>query len=113
MNIRQMLAAVACVAAFSGGAQAGDLEAVISGDHRTESYVARDKYRHPAETLSFFGIEPDMTVVEISPGGGWYTEILAPYLKDKGTFYAAHFPADSNVGYYQRSLKAFKEKLAR
>ncbi|AMX02804.1 class I SAM-dependent methyltransferase [Microbulbifer thermotolerans] len=112
MNIKQILAAVLCSAAFAGAAQANDLEPVIAGKHRTEAYVARDKYRHPAETLAFFGIAPHMTVVEISPGGGWYTEILAPYLKDKGTFYAAHFPQDSDVGYYQRSLAAFKEKLA-
>src|SRR3546814_6090312 len=48
-----------------------------------------DRYRHPAETLGFFGIRPDMTVVEIWPGGGWYTEILAPYLAKSGTYYAA------------------------
>ena len=44
---------------------------------------ARDQYRHPIETLTFFGIKPDMTVVEIWPGGGWYTDILAPYLHDR------------------------------
>lgn len=112
MKIKQLLAAVICSATFVGAAQAGDLKSVIEGDHRTEAYAARDQYRHPAETLEFLGIEPDMTVVEISPGGGWYTEILAPYLKEKGTFYAAHFPEDSSVAYYQRSLDGFKKKLA-
>ncbi|UZK65921.1 class I SAM-dependent methyltransferase [Sphingomonas sp. M1-B02] len=56
---------------------------------RTPANLARDKYRHPAETLAFFGVEPDDTVVEIWPGGGWYTEILAPLTLAKGTLYAA------------------------
>ena len=112
MKFKKLLAAVACAAAFAGTAQAADLKSVLEGDHRSEAFAARDQYRHPAETLEFLGIAPDMAVVEIAPGGGWYTEILAPYLKDEGTFYAAHFPADSESGYYQRSLKAFKEKLA-
>lgn len=72
----------------------------------------RDQYRHPVETLEFFGFKPTMTVVEIAPGGGWYSEILAPALKEQGTYYAAHFPADSSVGYYQRALAGFKKKIA-
>lgn len=82
------------------------------GELRSAQAQARDQYRHPVETLTFFGIEPNMTVVEVSPGGGWYTDILAPLLKGKGTLYAAHFPADSDVKYYQRSLAGFKEKMA-
>ncbi|SDK29975.1 class I SAM-dependent methyltransferase [Microbulbifer yueqingensis] len=89
----------------------GEFVAVIEGDHRTPEYKARDQYRHPAETLEFMGIEPGMTVVEIWPGGGWYTEILAPYLQESGTLYAAHFPAESESGYFQKSRKAFEEKL--
>ncbi|SHG13028.1 Predicted methyltransferase [Microbulbifer donghaiensis] len=112
MKIKQMLVSLACAAAFTGSVQASDLKTVVEGDHRTESFAARDKYRHPQETLQFLSIQPNMTVVEIAPGGGWYTEILAPYLKEEGTLYAAHFPADSESAYYKRSLKAFKEKLA-
>ncbi|WP_323843832.1 methyltransferase [Microbulbifer magnicolonia] len=112
MKLKQMLMALACTAAVAGTVEAADLKAVIEGEHRTESYAARDQYRNPAETLEFLGIAPDMTVVEISPGGGWYTEILAPYLKDKGTLYAAHFPANSESSYFQRSLDGFKQKLA-
>ncbi|SDZ75706.1 class I SAM-dependent methyltransferase [Microbulbifer marinus] len=112
MKINNMLVTLACAAAFTGSVQAADLKSVVEGDHRTESFAARDQYRNPQATLQFIGIKPDMTVVEIAPGGGWYTEILAPYLKDEGTLYAAHFPADSESSYYQRSLKAFKEKLA-
>src|SRR3546814_17068209 len=65
------------------------LEAALKAPTRTPANVARDRYRHPAETLGFFGIRPDMTVVEIWPGGGWYTEILAHYLAKSGTYYAA------------------------
>lgn len=60
----------------------------IAAPSRTPKNVARDMYRHPAETLAFFGVTPDQTVVEWSPSGGWYTEILAPLLRDRGTFYA-------------------------
>jgi len=61
-----------------------DLRAAVASPTRTASNVARDRYRHPAETLSFFGLKPSDTVVEIWPGGGWYTEILAPYLASGG-----------------------------
>ncbi|WP_440055049.1 class I SAM-dependent methyltransferase [Pseudoalteromonas sp. T1lg65] len=84
----------------------------VNDDARSDKNRARDQYRNPSETLAFFGLQPEMTVVEIAPGGGWYTEILAPIVKGKGTFYAAHFPANSEVGYYQRSLSNFKEKVA-
>lgn len=59
---------------------ASPLSAALSAPTRTPANVARDKYRHPAETLTFFGLKPDQTVVELWPGGGWYTEVLAPYL---------------------------------
>jgi predicted methyltransferase len=65
------------------------LQAAVAGSNRSEANKARDKYRHPVETLTFFGIQPDMTVVEISPGAGWFTEILAPFLKDHGKLYEA------------------------
>jgi predicted methyltransferase len=74
-----------------GSAQAEDqvLKAAIAGQHRTPANVARDAARHPYETLSFFGITPSMTVVELVPEGGWYTEILAPYLREKGQLIGA------------------------
>lgn len=66
------------------------LEAAIAAPTRTPANLARDRYRHPLETLDFFGVAPTDTVVEIWPGGGWYTEILAPYLmQGGGTYYAA------------------------
>lgn len=64
------------------------IAAAIGAETRTPTNVARDRYRHPRETLSFFGVEPDDTVVEIWPGGGWYTEILAPLLRERGTYWA-------------------------
>jgi len=73
----------------TSGADLEKLKAVVKGDQRSAANKARDKYRHPVETLAFFGIRPDMTVVELWPFGGWYTEIIAPYVKDKGTYYAA------------------------
>jgi predicted methyltransferase len=79
------------------------LQAAVAGSDRSEANKARDKYRHPVETLTFFGIQPDMTVVEISPGTGWYTEILAPFFKDHGKLYEA---VGGGPG-----AKAFAEKL--
>jgi len=69
------------------------LKAAISAPSRSPANVARDRYRHPYETLAFFGVRPSDTVVELWPGGGWYTEILAPYVRQGGgTYYAAAFP---------------------
>lgn len=69
-----------------------DLERDVAGSWRTPTLVARDAARHPVEELTFFGLKADMTVVEIWPGGGYWTQILAPYLHDHGTYYAAIFP---------------------
>ncbi|PCJ21758.1 MAG: methyltransferase [Gammaproteobacteria bacterium] len=89
------------------------LSKISAGDHRSESHIARNANRHPVETLAFFDIQPDMTVVEIWPGsGGWYTEILAPYLKDSGKLYAAHFDPNSSVQFFRKSLKKFQAKIA-
>ena len=74
------------------------LQAAIASTTRTPVNMDRDYYRHPYDTLNFFGIKPDMTVVEIYPGGGWYTEILAPYVKGKGKFYAAAVGANGHNG---------------
>lgn len=84
---------------------------ILSGDHRTESNRTRDHYRHPAETLAWFGIKPDMTVVEIFPGGGWYTEILAPYLKERGQLYAAGNDPESESNSARMSVQRFMAKM--
>ena len=88
------------------------LEQAVSGDHRSDKNKTRDQYRHPVETLSFFGFSPEMTVVEITPGGGWYTEILAPALKGKGKLYGAHYPDTGEDNYYSKSRKNLVKKLA-
>ncbi len=73
-----------------------DYASALAGPYRSAENRARDTYRHPAETLGFFGLMPDMTVVEVSPGGGWYTELLAPILAKNGTLYAAHANPESS-----------------
>jgi len=65
------------------------LRASLAGPQRTERERARDVYRHPLQTLEFFGLRDDMTVVEISPGGGWYTAVLAPVVRDRGKLFVA------------------------
>ncbi|WP_390904020.1 class I SAM-dependent methyltransferase [Shewanella phaeophyticola] len=67
------------------------LAKAVASEFRTPENKLRDKYRHPAETLAFFDIKPDQTVIELWPGGGWYAEILAPYLAVKGQYVAANF----------------------
>ncbi len=87
------------------------LAKIIASQHRTAEFASRDIYRHPLETLSFFGIKDTMTVVEISPGSGWYTEILAPYLKDNGQYIAAGYDPQSSNDYYKNGAKKFQAKL--
>ena len=78
---------------------------------RTAAYIDRDEYRNPNATLSFFEIDKHQAVVEIWPGGGWYAEILAPYLKDSGQYYAAHLDKNSDIGFFTRMRAKFDEKV--
>ena len=65
------------------------IEKAVAGEWRSADNKSRDVYRHPAEALTFWGLKPGMTVLELQPGGGWWTEILAPYARlTKGEFYA-------------------------
>jgi predicted methyltransferase len=89
LAVTLMTAASLASSAETSGADSAKLKAIVNGDQRSAEHKARDKYRHPVETLAFFGIRPNMTVVELWPFGGWFTEIIAPYVKDKGTYYAA------------------------
>lgn len=101
------------IAAQTAIADEARLQAAIEGKHRTEAYAARDIYRHPLQTLKLFDIQPQHTVMEVWPGGGWYTEILAPYLKDNGSLIAAHYDTeDTQASYRAGSRKRFEEKLA-
>ena len=90
--------------------QAHNLEQSVNSEDRSIENIKRDKFRHPYETLKFFGIEPEMTVVELSPGGGWYTEILAIYMYDEGELITAPYSA-SLSDYAKRSREAFEAKL--
>ncbi|KKW89382.1 class I SAM-dependent methyltransferase [Sphingobium chungbukense] len=87
---------------------ADPIAAAVAATSRTPANLARDRYRHPAETLAFFGVRPDQTVVEYSPSGGWYTEILAPLLHDKGSFYALQ-PTGRSLDSYKAFLAAKPE----
>ncbi len=86
------------------------LDDAMSGEHRSAENKARDKYRHAKETLAFFGFRSDMTVVEIWPGGGWYTEILAPALKENGKLYAVQYSVNPQYSYQRRYFGAFLTK---
>ena len=90
------------------------LEAVIAGEHRAQTDRARDAYRHPLETLQFFGVAPDATVIEITPGGGWYSDILAPYLRAHGHFIAAIWDESlpDQPDYYARLNQQLADKIA-
>ena len=114
---RYLVAALATATLFAanGAIAATDavdakLKAAIAASTRTPANVQRDVYRHPYETLSFFGIRPDMTVVELAPGAGWYTEILAPYLRDQGKLIAAGSDPQGSEG-ARRSAARFQQKL--
>jgi predicted methyltransferase len=94
-------------------ATAAALEQALGGAHRSAENRARDAYRHPLDTLLFFGIKPDMKVVEVWPGsGGWYTEILAPLLSAGGKLCVAQLPPAPGNEYVTASLAAFSRKLA-
>lgn len=100
--------------AENGRPKAGTLEWAVAGDWRIESEKARDQWRHPVETLGFFGLKSSDTVVEIFPGGGWYTAILGPWLKTGGGKLIAAHPdpaaspgAKANVDAY---VAAFVDK---
>ncbi|UUX97693.1 class I SAM-dependent methyltransferase [Aquabacterium sp. J223] len=88
------------------------LREVLASPHRSAANRARDAARRPFETLRFFGLEPTQTVVEVAPGGGWYTEILAPYLRERGTLVAAHHPRDAASEYERNGRLRFEDKLA-
>lgn len=88
-----------------------DWKTALEGAQRSEQNQQRDQYRHPQATLEFFGLQENMSVLEISPGGGWYTEILAPLVTGQGKLYAAHYALNPPHPYYRRSLGKFLVKL--
>lgn len=87
------------------------LQQAVIGEHRSEANRARDGHRNPVETLAFFGLESDHTVVELWPGAGWYTEILAPVLRERGRLVVANFTTDPAAGMVARMGQALLDKL--
>ncbi len=87
------------------------LQSAINTKARTDS-SQRDQFRHPYQTLTFFEVQPEHRVVEIWPGAaGWYTEILAPYLRESGKLYAAQFNADSSSEFFRNARQQFITKI--
>jgi len=112
---------IAATAAYIAGCATGvgtrqststALDRILAGDHRSPANKARDVYRHPKETLLFFGIRPNMHVVEVWPGQGWYTEVIAPLVRDNGRYYAATMAPDLTSQYVSTQLKDYRAKLA-
>ncbi|MFC5438346.1 class I SAM-dependent methyltransferase [Rhodanobacter umsongensis] len=98
-----LLLPAAASAATAADHPSTSLQQAAQGHWRSPANQARDRYRHPVDTLQFFGIKPDMTVIELSPGGGWYTEILAPFLYAHGHLIEA---APATAAKFSAMLKA-------
>jgi predicted methyltransferase len=102
----------ACAATSSRQTTAEALTGILAADYRPQENRARDRYRHPKETLLFFGIRPEMSVLEVWPEPGWYTEVIAPLVRDKGKYYAAVIAADPESKYISQRLDEYRHKLA-
>jgi predicted methyltransferase len=96
------------VISLPAGAADASIQHAINGSWRSAAHKARDRYRHPLQTLEFFGLRPDMTVIELDPGGGWYTEILAPVLREHGHLIEAAPPPEGRM---RAMAVAFESKL--
>jgi predicted methyltransferase len=110
-----LLAAVvliaACATQSSRQDTLQDLTRILGGDQRPEAERARDQYRHPKDTLLFFGVRPQLAVMEVWPEPGWYTAILAPLLRDQGHYYAAVTP-DPKSPHVTQGIADFRARLA-
>src|ERR1700684_2418848 len=107
------LVALACASATSTQQTAAEsLDRILSDAHRSAADRERDVYRHPKETLLFFGLRPQMQVVEIWPEPGWYTAIIAPLVKDQGKYYAALSVPRPDSAYVTARTKAYEDRFA-
>jgi len=88
------------------------LDQVLAGSWRSDKNKARDQYRHPKQTLEFFGIKPGMTLIELTPGGGWYAEVLAPLLKGSGNYIAAIVTPKKKEGEDAQDMDALSKKFS-
>jgi predicted methyltransferase len=105
------LAVAACETGSSRQTTAEALTAIVAADYRSPENRARDRYRHPKETLLFFGIRPEMRILEVWPEPGWYTEVIAPLVREKGKYYAAVIAEDPKSKYITERLEAYRHKL--
>ncbi len=101
-----------CAMTSTRQATAQALDNILADEHRPEADRARDRYRHPKETLLFFGIRPEMSVLEVWPEPGWYTDVIAPLVREKGHYYAAVIEPDAGSKYITARLDDFRKKLA-
>lgn len=101
-----------CAMTSTRQATAQALDTILAGEHRPEADRARDRYRHPKETLLFFGIRPEMSVLEVWPEPGWYTDVIAPLVRDRGKYYAAVMEPDPGSQYITARLDDYRKKLA-
>ncbi|MBV8146542.1 MAG: class I SAM-dependent methyltransferase [Gammaproteobacteria bacterium] len=106
------LLAAACTASSSRQSTADALTVILAGDQRPAEERARDVYRHPKDTLLFFGIRPEMKVLEVWPEPGWYTAVIAPLLRDKGKYYAGVIAEDPSSKYITHRLEEYHARLA-
>ncbi len=110
--LASMLLAASCSTTSTRQTTALALDNILAGTHRSEQNRARDVYRHPKETLLFFGMRPEMNVLEVWPEPGWYTEVIAPLVKDRGKYHAAVIAADPQSKYVTARLVDYHDKLA-
>jgi predicted methyltransferase len=101
-----------CAMTSTRQATAQALDNILADEHRPQADRARDRFRHPKETLLFFGIRPEMSVLEVWPEPGWYTDVIAPLVREKGRYYAAVMEPDAGSSYITGRLEAFRNKLA-
>ncbi len=106
------LLAAACTAGSSRQSTAEALTVILAGDQRTSEERARDVYRHPKETLLFFGIRPEMRVLEVWPEPGWYTAVIAPLVRQRGKYYAAVIAPNPSSKYITHRLEEYRARLA-
>jgi predicted methyltransferase len=101
-----------CAMTSTRQATAQALDNILADPHRSEADRARDRYRHPKDTLRFFGIRPEMKVLEVWPEPGWYTDVIAPLVRDRGKYYAAVIEPDPESQYITARLEGYRKKLA-
>jgi predicted methyltransferase len=106
-----VLLAASCSTTSTRETTALALDSILAGSQRSAENSARDRYRHPKETLLFFGVRPEMKVLEVWPEPGWYTEIIAPLLREHGKYYAAVIAADPASKYVTGRLSDYQQKL--